>query len=89
MGWGAGIDLHKTVGKLPAPKKGWTLPYHNYTGPYNPLEKQLKYDPENGEIWKFVKNQQAQRIALQCNTTSTILCMFPKRTKKMQACGRS
>ena len=50
MGWGAGIDLHKTVGKLPAPKKGWTLPCHNYTGPYNPLEQQLKYDPENGEI---------------------------------------
>ena len=32
------------------PKKGWTLPGHNFTGPYNPLEKQVKYDPEAGEI---------------------------------------
>ena len=23
---------------------------HNFTGPYNPLEKQVKYDPETGEI---------------------------------------
>jgi hypothetical protein len=47
---GAGFDLHSAIGKLPAPKKGWTLPGHNYTGPYNPLEQQLKYNPETGEI---------------------------------------
>ena len=47
---GAGFDLHSAIGKLPAPKKGWTLPGHNYTGPYNPLEQQIKYDPETGEI---------------------------------------
>ena len=34
---GAGFDIHKAIGKLPKPKKGWTLPGHNYTGPYNPL----------------------------------------------------
>ena len=38
------------IGKLPKPKRGWTLPGHNFTGPYNPLEQQLKYDPETGEI---------------------------------------
>jgi len=38
------------IGKLPAPKKGWTLPRRNYTGPYNPLGQQLKYNPEMGEI---------------------------------------
>ena len=36
---GAGFDIHAAIGKLPKPKKGWTLPGHNYTGPYNPLEK--------------------------------------------------
>ena len=50
---GAGFDLHKAIGKLPKPKKGWTLPGHNYTGPYNPLEKQLSYDPKTGKILKI------------------------------------
>lgn len=45
---GAGFDIHSAIGKLPALKKGWTLPGHNYTGPYNRLEQQLKYDPETG-----------------------------------------
>ena len=35
---GKGVDIHKAIGKLPKPAKGWTLPGHNYTGPYNPLE---------------------------------------------------
>ena len=35
---GKGVDIHKAIGKLPKPKGGWTLPGHNYTGPYNPLE---------------------------------------------------
>ena len=50
---GAGFDLHKAIGRLPKPKKGWTLPGHNYTGPYNPLEKQLSYDPQTGKILKI------------------------------------
>ena len=33
--YGTGVDIHSLIGKLPAPKKGWTLPGHNYTGPYN------------------------------------------------------
>ena len=51
--YGAGFDLHKAIGRLPKPKKGWTLPGHNYTGPYNPLEKQLSYDPQTGKILKI------------------------------------
>ena len=47
---GAGIDIHSAIGKLPKPKRGWTLPGHNYTGPYNPLEQQVNYDPETGQI---------------------------------------
>ena len=47
---GKGLDIHKAIGKLPKPNKGFTLPGHNYTGPYNPLEQQLKYDPNTGQI---------------------------------------
>ena len=46
----AGIDIHSAIGKLPKPKQGWTLPGHYYTGPYNPLEQQVNYDPETGQI---------------------------------------
>ena len=35
---GSGFDIHAAIGKFPKPKKGWTLPGHNFTGPYNPLE---------------------------------------------------
>ena len=47
---GSGIDIHAAIGKFPKPKTGWTLPGHNFTGPYNPLEKQVKFNPETGEI---------------------------------------
>ena len=50
---GKGVDVHKAIGKLPKPAKGWTLPGHNYTGPYNPLDEQLRYDPVTGEILEF------------------------------------
>ena len=47
---GKGVDIHKAIGKLPKPKSGWTLPGHKYTGPYNDLEKQFRYDKDTGEI---------------------------------------
>ena len=53
---GRGVDIHKAIGKLPKPQKGWTLPGHNYTGPYNPLEEQLRYNPTTGEILEFYVN---------------------------------
>ena len=49
MGWGAGVDIHKAILKV-APSKGFVLPGHKYTGPGNPLESQLRYDPQTGEI---------------------------------------
>ena len=49
LGFGSGVDIHKAILKV-APRKGFTLPGHNYTGPGNPLEYQLKYDPQTGEI---------------------------------------
>ena len=45
------IDIHKATGKLPRPAGGWTLPGHKYTGPYNDLENQVRYNPETGEIY--------------------------------------
>ena len=39
--------------KLPKPKSGFTLPGHKSTGPYNPLNEQLRYDPQTGEILEF------------------------------------
>ena len=34
MGWGAGVDIHKWIGKLPEPKAGWTPRKYKYMGPY-------------------------------------------------------
>ena len=41
---GSGVDIHKAIGRLPKPKSGWTLPGHKFTGPYNDLENQVRYD---------------------------------------------
>ena len=38
---GKGFDLHAML-----PKRNLTLKGHNYTGPNNPLDKQLRYDKE-------------------------------------------
>ena len=50
---GSGVDIHKWIGKLPRPKAGWTPGNYKYMGAYNPLDKQLEYDPETGEVLKW------------------------------------
>ena len=50
---GAGVDIHKLIGKIPKPKAGWTPGKYKYMGPYNPLEKQLEYDKNTGEVTKW------------------------------------
>ena len=47
---GGSLDIHKAIGRLPKPKGGWTLPGHKYTGPYNDLENQVRWDEKTGEI---------------------------------------
>ena len=47
------MDIHKLIGKLPRPKTGWTPGNLKYMGPYNPLDKQLKYDPNIGEVLEW------------------------------------
>ena len=42
------VGIHKVIGKLPfKPKKGFVLPKHRFTGPFNPLHLQLDsiYNP--------------------------------------------
>ena len=46
---GGAIDIHKALLKV-APKKGFVMPGHKYTGPGNPLEQQLRYDRNTGQI---------------------------------------
>ena len=73
---GSGFDIHAAIGKFPKPKKGWTLPGHNFTGPYNPLEtiqKRVKF-------WKYINHQQVQQMQLQCNMMS--IMMFVPTVKK-------
>ena len=46
---GGSLDIHNAILKI-APKKGFVMPGHHYTGPGNPLDEQLKYDPKTSQI---------------------------------------
>ena len=50
---GGALDIHKLIGKLLKPKAGWTPGNYKYMDPYNPLDKQLKYDPNTGEVLEW------------------------------------
>ena len=47
------------------PLAGWTPGKYKYMGPYNPLEKQLSYNPETGEVteWKVKPYNRVDEIA--------------------------
>ncbi|PFX15451.1 hypothetical protein AWC38_SpisGene20324 [Stylophora pistillata] len=62
---GGKIDIHKVIGKLPRPKAGWTPGKYNYLGRYNPLEKQLEYDKNTGEVlkWNVQRRNKVDEIA--------------------------
>ena len=51
---GGKLDIHSLIGKLPKPKAGWTPTNYKYMEPFNPLDKQLEYNPETGEITKWI-----------------------------------
>ena len=82
MSKGSGIDIHKFIGKLPKPKKGFTLPGYNYAGPYNPLEKQLEFDPKTGEILEIYENPSGKTdaVAIQHDVDYS-LCEDDKKCK--------
>ena len=62
---GGSIDIHKLIGKLPRPKSGFTPGNYKYMGPYNPLDKQLKYDSNTGKVqqWYVTPYNKVDEIA--------------------------
>ena len=63
---GKGVDIHKAILKV-APKKGFVMPGHKYTGPGNPLEKQVKWDQKTVKYLRYMKNQLEKQMLFQCS----------------------
>ena len=82
MRWGKGIDVHKAIGMLPKPKAGWTLPGHKYTGPYNDLDSQVRYNPLTGEILEIYDKPtgKTDAIAMQHDVDYSV-CKDDKKCK--------
>ena len=79
--YGRGVDIHKAIGKLPKPKGGWTLPGHKYTGPYNDLENQVRYDNQGNILEIYDKpTGKTDAIAMQHDVDYTI-CKDDKKCK--------
>ena len=81
-GFGGSLDIHKAIGKLPKPKGGFTLPGHKYTGPYNDLDSQVKYDPVTGEILEIYDKPtgKTDAIAMQHDVDYSV-CKDDKKCK--------
>ena len=82
-GFGGSLDIHKAIGKLPKPKGGWTLPEHKYTGPYNDLDSQVKYNPTKGKILEIydAPTGKTDAIAMQHDVDYSV-CKDDKKCKK-------
>ena len=61
---GSRLDIHKLIGKLPRPKNGFTLTGYYFADPYNPLDKQLKFDPNTGEILEIYQKPSGKTDAV-------------------------
>ena len=79
---GGSIDIHKAIGKLPKPKAGWVLPVHKYTGPYNDLENQVKWNPKTGQILEIYDKPtgKTDAIAMQHDVDYSV-CKDEKKCK--------
>ena len=79
-GGGAGFDIHNAILKV-APKKGFVLPGHNYTGPGNPLDSQLKYDPNTGKILEIYQQPtgRTDAVSMQHDVDYSVCGNKPKR----------
>ncbi|RMX36802.1 hypothetical protein pdam_00008957 [Pocillopora damicornis] len=80
--FGSAFDIHKSIGRLPKPRSGWTLPDHKCTGPYDDLESQLKYNPNTGEKLEIYDQPtgKTDAIAMQHDVNYAVC----KDNKKMQ-----
>ena len=76
---GSGLDIHKAILKV-APKKGFVMPGHHYTGPGNPLDKQLKYDPNTGQILQIYQQPtgKTDAVAMQHDVDYSVCGNKPK-----------
>ena len=77
--FGGAIDIHKQILKI-APRKGFVLPGHNYTRPGNPLESQLKYDPQTGEVLEIYEQRtgQTDAVSMQHDVDYSVCANKPK-----------
>ena len=59
---GGAIDIHNWI---PKPKGGWAPSDYKYLGPYKPLDKQLKYDPNSEQVleWYVQPKNKVDEIA--------------------------
>ena len=76
---GGAIDIHKAILKV-APKKGFVMPGHRYTGPGNPLEQQLRYDPNTGQILEIYQQPtgRTDAVSMQHNVDYSVCGNKPK-----------
>ena len=76
---GGAIDIHKAILKV-APKKGFVMPGHKYTGPGNPLEQQLRYDPNTGQILEIYQQPtgKTDAVSMQHDVDYTVCGNKPK-----------
>ena len=76
---GGAIDIHKAILKV-APKKGFVMPGHKYTGPGNPLEQQLRFDRNTGQILKIYQQPtgKTDAVSMQHDVDYTVCGNKPK-----------
>ena len=76
---GGAIDIHKAILKV-APKKGFVIPGHKYTGPGNPLEEQLRFDPNTGQILEIYQQPtgKTDAVSMQHDVDYTVCGNKPK-----------
>ena len=74
------LDIHNAILKV-APKKGFVLPGHNYTGPGNPLDSQLKYDPNTGKILEIYQQPSGRTdaVSMQHDVDYSVCSNKPKK----------
>ena len=79
---GGGIDVHKWIGKLPRPKAGWSPGKYKYMGPYTPLDQQLSYNPETGEVteWEVKPYNKVDENS----STSWYLLWYGKKQRRLR-----
>ena len=75
---GSGVDIHKQILKV-APRRGLTIPGHNYTGPGNPLHDQLRHD-DKGNILEIYRQPRGptDAVSMQHDVDYTVCGNHPK-----------